>query len=149
MEQLNREGLIVAAIDNSDGLLPTLDQLAASNSVGIRLDLDKLIVPTDDVTLGIDPARLWLGWGDWNVIAGVNSSQFERLTAVAATFGTSVHHIGDFIQGSPTVVLKRGIQAQQAHRLESERFARDSWFSEGIDGYIHRLLSLQLPGQPW
>jgi thiamine-monophosphate kinase len=148
MEQLNRAGLIAAAIDNSDGLLPTLVQLAETNSIGIRLDLDKLTVPMENVSLEIDPARLWLGWGDWNVIAGVNSSQFERLRAAAATLGTSVHHIGEFIQGSPTVVLKRGIQVQQAPRLESERFARDSWFSEGIEGYVHRLLNLQIPGQP-
>src|SRR6266478_7782182 len=58
MEQLNRAGLIVAAIDNSDGLLPTLDQLAATNSLAIRLDLDELTVPTENVALEIDPARL-------------------------------------------------------------------------------------------
>ena len=96
-------------------------------------------------SLGVAVA-LWLGWGDWNVIAAVNSSQFESLKAAAATLGTSIHHIGEFIPESPTVILKRGTQVQPAPRLESERFAQDSWFGEGIEGYIQRLLNLQLPG---
>jgi len=32
-----------------------------------------------------------------------------------------------------------------APRLESERFAKDSWFTAGIEGYIQALLQVELP----
>ncbi len=144
MEHFARRRLVVAAMDNSDGLLPTLAQLSAANSLGICIDLDKLKVPMEGVALDVDPARLWLGWGDWNVIAAVRGSDKDRLADVARTAKFSVHHIGEFIAGEPSVVLKRGDQTQVAPRLESERFAKDSWFAEGINGYIDRLLRLPL-----
>jgi thiamine-monophosphate kinase len=145
MEALNRAGLITAAIDNSDGLLPTLSQLSTMNSVQIVLDLEKLTVPIQN-KLGVDPARLWLGWGDWNVIATVRSSDIERFDQLAKTAGLKVSHIGEVIPGDSAVVLKRGNHDQIAPRLESERFVSDSWFREGIDGYVRRLLSAPLPG---
>lgn len=32
-----------------------------------------------------------------------------------------------------------------APRLESERFAQDSWFGSGIQGYVDLLLGVDLP----
>ncbi len=145
MERLGEQGLVVAAIDNSDGLLPTLTQLSMANSLGIRLDLEKLEVPMEGVPLDIDPARLWMGWGDWIVIAAIRAADFERATELAGRVGIPVHQVGEFIESKPQVLLKRGGEIQIAPRLESERFARDSWFSEGISGYIDRLLGIKLP----
>lgn len=145
MGLLAQEGVIAAAIDNSDGLLPTLAQLAAANSLGVQLDLAHLPVPDRASEVGIDPARLWLGWGDWNVIAVVHPEKLERAIQIATNAGTVAAPIGELVSGVPEVVLTRGGTTRTAPRLESERFAKDSWFASGIQGYIDLLLSVDLP----
>lgn len=146
MELLAQERLVVAAIDNSDGLLPTLAQLGSANSLGVRLDLERLLAPEGTANLGIDPARLWLGWGDWNVIAAVRQDAMEKAKTIAAKVETVLVEIGELVTGPSQVVLARGGETQIAPRVESERFAADSWFSQGIEGYISLLLDIGLPG---
>jgi thiamine-monophosphate kinase len=126
MSLLAQEGVITAAIDNSDALLPTLVQLAAANSVGVWLDLDRLIVPGLKSDLSIDTARLWLGWGDWNVIAAVNPDALERAIQITVDAGSVAIPIGELVAGKPEVMLRRGGVIEVAPRLESERFAKDS-----------------------
>ena len=60
-------------------------------------------------------------------------------------FYVEVTTIGNFRNGGAQVFIDRGGKTGPAPRLESERFAADSWFSEGIQGYIDRLLSVNLP----
>jgi thiamine-monophosphate kinase len=111
-------------------VLPTVAQFTSANSVGITLDLDRLTVPMEGIALDIDPARLWLGWGDWNVIAAIRSSDMLRLNEVCSQESFGAWQIGEFIEGEPHVLLKRVEETQIAPRLESERFASDSWFIE-------------------
>ena len=144
MEALAGAGLIHAAIDNSDGLLPSIQQLASSSEVAATLDLAVLSVP-ECGELAIDPARLWLGWGDWNVIAAVEPSKHETAQELGLRHGVAVKVIGSFQAGNPQIVLKRGLKTSAAPRLESERFAADSWFAEGLEAYIHRMLSVDIP----
>lgn len=144
MRKLAQANLVVAAIDNSDGLLPTLDQLAAANGLRIELNLDELQV-AHAVAPGIDPARLWLGWGDWNVVAVIQPQNVEKALALAEAAGGVVIPIGRLIQDEPGVLLRRGSVQAPAPRLESERFARDSWFVGGIEAYMERLLAIPLP----
>lgn len=148
MNLLARHKLISAAMDNSDGLLPTLTQLAAANSLLIELDLSRLSIPGNAPDIGVDPARLWLGWGDWNVIAAIAARKLERATELGAKVGAPVIRIGKFLSGGPRVVLARGTETQVAPRLESERFSADSWFATGVQGYIDLLLRVKLPGGP-
>lgn len=145
MGLLAQEGVIAAAIDNSDGLLPALIQLGAANSLGVRLDLARLVVPGSSLELGVDPARLWLGWGDWNVIAAVHPNALDSAIKIALDEDTVVTPIGELVAGKPEVVVRRGSAAQTAPRLESERFAKDSWFASGIEAYINILLNVELP----
>jgi thiamine-monophosphate kinase len=131
-----------ASIDNSDGLLPSLVQLAQASSVSIVLDLDRLTV--DGVDGDVDPARLWLGWGDWNVVATVSAHSEPTLRARLSAAGHIVTSIGVVTDGSG-VVVKRGAAEAVAPRLESERFAADSWFATGPEEYLRRMLSISLP----
>jgi thiamine-monophosphate kinase len=144
MNALTNARLIRCAIDNSDGLLPSLVQLAVANSSSITLDLDTLAV-SEANHLKIDPARLWLGWGDWNVLGAVAPGDFETATRIAGEIGAVITRIGEFSGGRFDVVLRRGNKELPAPRLESERFAVDSWFSEGIQGYVDRLVAVALP----
>jgi thiamine-monophosphate kinase len=144
MGDLAQTGAISAAIDNSDGLLPSATQLAVSSGVGIEVHLDALKVDDMGGLSGIDPARFWLGWGDWNVVAAVDPKRFDALKQAADSTGASVHVIG-LCDSGRGVRLRRGDSVIAAPRLESERFAPDSWFATGVDSYVNRLLSVDLP----
>jgi len=146
MQRLATERLVAAAIDNSDGLLPTLQQFAVANGLRVVLDLEQLRVPgIPDAAGPIDPARLWLGWGDWNVIAAIPQPLVLPAQRLAEASGGFLLPIGRFHDGKPEVSLKRGGTVSPAPRLESERFAADSWFSAGIDAYLDQLMTLSIP----
>lgn len=144
MTELRRAGLVQAAMDTSDGLVPTLHELAAKNACTISLGTDRLTVP-DATDLGIDSRKLWLGWGDWTVIAILSREALEPASAIAQRAGSSLHVIGSLEPGAPSVVIEGQSGVVPAGRLESERFARDSWFSRGVGGYIEDLLLYDLP----
>jgi thiamine-monophosphate kinase len=147
MNLLAKQRLISAAMDNSDGLLPTLTQLAASNSLAIRVDLALLPVPENAHEVIDDPVRLWLGWGDWNVISAIPKRNIKRAMEITNKTGGTIIPIGEFVTGEPCVELRRDGETQVAPRLESERFSKDSWFTTGIQGYIDLLLGVELPGK--
>jgi len=144
MHALAEQGVVHAAIDNSDGLLPSLHELAVANAVSVTLDTAALAV-VDSAQIAVDPARLWLGWGDWNVLVAVEPSKLQTVLETGSRLGVEIRPIGNFQTGEPQVFMKRAGKTGLAPRLESERFAADSWFSEGIQSYVDRLLSVTIP----
>lgn len=149
MMDLRARNLVSAAIDNSDGLLPSLEQLARSNNVGIEIET-RLLRASHSTTSGkdLDPARLWLGWGDWNVIFAIRPDRLAEAMQVAAQSGHTLVPIGRVVEPHPNshlVVLVGRDERLPAPRIESERFAKDSWFSAGIGAYIALLESAILP----
>jgi thiamine-monophosphate kinase len=144
MQALAEAGIVTAAIDNSDGLLPSLLQLAEASNCKVNLNLDLLSVEGAR-EIEVDPARLWLGWGDWNVVASIPADAVAKAMEITDRQGIVSRQIGSIVGGSSGVVLSRGSVSCAAPRLESERFAQDSWFSQGIDAYVERLLNIELP----
>ncbi|QOZ47774.1 hypothetical protein XH89_33025 [Bradyrhizobium sp. CCBAU 53340] len=143
---LAREHLVRAAMDNSDGLLPSLNELASKNNLGVVLDLEALTVPGLTAEESGDAARYWLGWGDWNVILAVSPAHEDRLFELANASRASAHRIGRFTTEHPgLVMLQRGSNTALAPRLESERFARDSWMLKGVGEYVRMLKEVPLP----
>lgn len=122
MHHLASRGLIRAAMDNSDGLLPTLSELASKNALGIELDVDLLVVPELTAQERPDQARMWLGWGDWNVIACVSPDRSDEAIGRSEELGAVVVHIGRFSSGHSGVLLRRGesiIAAPRSNRSVS------------------------------
>lgn len=144
MATLSRQRLVKASIDNSDGLLPSLEQLAAASSVSITLDLVVMRAAMTGVSSHFDPVRLMLGWGDWNVVCAIDPADFEQVRHIALSESSDCIAIGHANFGSQ-VYWGSGDQRTVVPRLESERFAKDSWFSEGIDGYVSRLIAIPVP----
>ncbi|MCP2214404.1 thiamine-phosphate kinase [Bradyrhizobium diazoefficiens] len=138
MHRLAERGLVRAAMDNSDGLLPSLAELAAKNSLKVELDLDSLTVPDLYPSEHTETWRYWLGWGDWNVIACADPACEQEIVEAGASVGVSVQRIGRLASGEG-LVLRRGTEFFSAPRVESERFARDSWMSKGIGEYVRLL----------
>jgi thiamine-monophosphate kinase len=148
MHSLAQRDLVRAAIDNSDGLLPTVQQLADASGIGAEIELDELTVENEapGIDIGADPARLWLGWGDWNVIVAVDPTSVSDVVSTAREAGSVALPIGCCSASSGAVTLVRGDERAPGPRVESERFAADSWFTSGIEGYVELLLTAELPG---
>ncbi len=146
---LRAHNMVAAAIDNSDGLLPTLEQLAICNNVGIEIETQMLRESHSSVVReSVDVARLWLGWGDWNVICTVRNDRLSEAVQLMRSRGHTLVVIGRVVEqqpGAAVVVIVGRRERLAAPRIESERFAKDSWFSAGIGAYIGMLESARLP----
>lgn len=145
--RLRKEGLLSSCMDNSDGLQPSLMQLADANRLGIRIDKASLS-PDEEVRsaaaeLAVDPARLALGWGDWQLVATCRKEDVSRIGAMAAETGTDAHVIGKVVEGSGVELLD-GADIGPLLSLDSERFSKSSWFAAGLSGYVEQMLTAPL-----
>jgi thiamine-monophosphate kinase len=143
--QLHEKGLLRCAMDTSDGLAPTLEELAAVNGLIAEIDIANLRAGFKTNAPISRPERLWFGWGDWTVVAAVSQQNYSRLVATLDELSSPWKRIGTFSEGAPVVELVDEGRRIRAGRLESERFAADSWFTQGIDEYIRRLENFELP----
>ncbi|MGO7769837.1 thiamine-monophosphate kinase [Rhizobium ruizarguesonis] len=142
--RLHEAGLIQCAMDTSDGLAPTLSELASVNSLSIEVDLLRIRAVSQFSDVSIRAERLWMGWGDWAVVAAVEEERLNDLARACDQDGITYSIIGEFVEGT-AVRLVDGVRSIPMGRLESERFAADSWFTVGIDEYIRRLHAFVLP----
>jgi thiamine-monophosphate kinase len=145
--EFRRRNLLSCAIDNSDGLQPSLAQLAQANGLRFMIDLEQWRF-TPDVqaaadALGVEPTRLALGWGDWQLIGCCAPDQLPELERIARHHDTAVYALGEVADGSGVVARAHGREGPLMP-LESERFVATSWFSSGLDGYINQMLHAPL-----
>lgn len=140
---LHTERLLRCGMDTSDGLAPTLVELAKKNKLKIEIDLRTMRVSHQDVCPTSE--RLWFGWGDWTVVAAVRPDQEEATKSLLLRLGATFTFIGTFCVGTPQVILKDGSAEVGMDRLESERFAADSWFAKGIEEYRRQMKVFTLP----
>jgi thiamine-monophosphate kinase len=139
---LARRELLTSCIDNSDGLYPSLLQLASVNNCQMHIRLDIAFNPAVlfvASALNIDAARFVLGWGDWQLIGCCDGSRFEELKNIAQENALPVTVIGEVKRGSG-VILEYGGRMDEIAPLDSQRFTRDSWFTAGLEAYIDRLI---------
>jgi len=136
-----------ACIDNSDGLYPSFLQLANANRVRFEIDFSDADVPPEVSKvarlLQIDEVRLFVGWGDWQLVGTVTRSKLHELDAITRDFQVPLQEVGLVVPGDG-VYLKHGHDFGRMIPLDSERFTRQSWFTTGIDTYVDSLLSFPL-----
>lgn len=147
-EALRLSGIRAAVMDNSDGLGSSLNTLAAVNGVAIRIGLDEMSfdpqVTEAASILGVDPARLTLGWGDWNLVVSVAAADAARVQELAAEVGTPLTRVASVHAGTG-VTVARGATEIPLGAPDSERFSAGSWFTAGLDAYIDPLIAFDLP----
>jgi thiamine-monophosphate kinase len=145
--ELRQRHLLSAAIDCSDGLWPSMSELGAASGVCVVAELNSWTY-SDGVAdlaaqLGLDPARLALGWGDWQLVATCHESDLTALEHVARKHGVAFRLLGRCVAGA-------GVRGETEDRtgelmpLDSQRFTRDSWFTAGLEGYLEQLTSAPL-----
>lgn len=145
MELLKETGVVECAMDTSDGLAPTLQELCSINNLTMEVDLKKLRQSCSEKGRLIRSERAWMGWGDWSVVISVSKKRLHEFQKFIRHNNIEAHDIGVFQTGKPRVVLKDDDRSQLLGRLESERFASDSWFYKGIEFYQSELQNLELP----
>ena len=149
---ISKHKLLSSGMDNSDGMYPSLKELAVRNRVDIHLDFSRM--KWDSVALkvsefvGVDPIRLAIGWGDWQLIGTVPKAKHDQLVKRMSDIHTPVHTIGKVVPGSGLVKLLYGQDFGEMSPIDSERFSRRSWFTQGIDTYIDDLLNTPLVSPP-
>ena len=145
MARMHAEGYVECAMDASDGLAPTLEELARVNDLDILVDLGAIRKASGALTRLERAERLWMGWGDWLVVVSVGQAEAESFFEAAKLHKIPTTVIGNFLPGDGMVTLRGKTSEIGLERLESERFAEDSWFHRGLDAYEQMLRSLRLP----
>lgn len=143
MQRLTEKGLIRGAMDNSDGLAPTLREMSRASDLGVKIDVDRIEWPTELQSaagkIGIEPLRLAFGWGDWNVLVAIRREDVDAARTTCQECGSGFLVIGELTSDDPLVTIRYEGRDGEIGRFESERFAADSWMRDGIDGYIKTL----------
>ena len=107
----SEQGLVRAMMDISDGLAIDLGKMCQASGVGARIYSDKLLISdalrhAADV-LGVGPISLAASGGeDYELLIAASPSDAEMLKkAVENTTGTPVTDIGEFVEGTGTVII--------------------------------------------
>ena len=112
-QALRIAGIVTACLDNSDGLYPSMIALSSASKVEMLLWLDRwdLSAEVRDIArlLSVEPQRLALGLGDWQLLVTVDQARLGELRDVAERFGEEVHVLGEVREGS-------GVRAQLGNR---------------------------------
>lgn len=144
---LRRDGLLTSCMDNSDGLQPSLAQLGVAGGVAMRIDKAAVAVAGEvhgvADQLEVDPFRLVLGWGDWQLVATCRPDRLPEIVRIASETEIGAHVIGEVQQGQG-VELVDDAERGPLFPLDSERFSRQSWFTAGLNSYVDQMLEAPL-----
>jgi thiamine-monophosphate kinase len=142
-QELAEDELLTSCIDNSDGLYPSLIQLAEANGLQMYINMIDVIFPPEVLyvssLLNLDPIRLTFGWGDWQLIGCCDPNKLNKLREVSQRYEVDVHVIGEVRKGK-SVSLEHKQHTGQMAPVDSQRFTQDSWFTAGLQSYINVLV---------
>lgn len=143
-----REGIVLAsrglsrcAMDSSDGLIACFYEIArASDGVDLEIDLERLAPDTTVRTMAeharIDPMKLMLAWGDWQLVCTVRPQVVAELQDAMSELGCPTAVVGTVASGAGTVWGRRDDGVGVLNYVASERFAQSSYFSHGLESYL-------------
>ena len=104
--------------------------------------MEEVIFPREvlEVSSGlqIEPIRLALGWGDWQLVATCSPNDLNRVREISKRHEVPLHVLGE-VQNGAGVTLKCSEGVGKMFPLDSQRFTRDSWFTAGLESYIEQI----------
>jgi len=145
---LAQSGLVTACMDASDGIGACLTELAIRNCVDIVVDDDSL-VPDQAVSeitskVSMDPRKLMLAWGNWELVFSVAPTSLERLQGLALIHELPLSVIGEMRNGDGTVWLSSARGVSRLTNFASERFTGTSYFTHGLKSYMQWLMEVPI-----
>jgi thiamine-monophosphate kinase len=142
-QEIAEKQMLTACIDNSDGLYPSLAQLAEINKCQMLIDFEAIDFspPVHYVSskTSVSPVRFSLGWGDWQLVGCCSPEKVNALREIANRYSTDLFVIGKVRDGEGVLILDRG-QPKPMTPIDSQRFSKDSWFTTGLESYIQMLI---------
>jgi thiamine-monophosphate kinase len=145
---LARSGLVTSCMDASDGVGACLSELAAKNAVDIIIDSTSLIPDpaVDEIAdqMRLDPRKLMLAWGNWELVFSVRPQSVDRLLELARVHGFPISVIGEMHKGNGQVWLAGERDRGKLNNFASERFTGTSYFTHGLKTYMRWLIETPL-----
>ena len=138
---LAKSGLITTGMDNSDGIIGCLYELAELNNLTLHID-DKQFVPNTGLAQfcekkGIDYRNLLLSFGGWDLVFACNpddiselKNQFLQNNLSFNVIGYSTSNIGE------RVIFHKDNHEYSVKDFSSKRFDKHSYFSFGLDSFM-------------
>jgi thiamine monophosphate kinase len=140
---LGKSKLLTSCIDSSDGVIGCLRELAVTNNVDIILEGSRLdphpIVKAAAQASKIDPRKLMLSWGDWQLVCTASAANVEQAVSLVRQMGTPCYDIGHVVAGKGEVLLEEDGMRKHVTNFASERFAATSFFTHGLEAYVQVL----------
>ncbi len=142
-----REGIALAesraataCMDSSDGVCGCLHELANVNRLDLVIHSDRLkpcsLVQQAAQQADIDPRKLILSWGGWELVCTIRPEQLPRVKSLIESFGALFMEIGDVCEGVGKVWLKEEERTGPLANFASERFCGTSFFTHGLQSYM-------------
>jgi thiamine-monophosphate kinase len=137
---LGRSKLASACMDSSDGVIGCLRELAIKNAASIIVDSSRLTphpaVRHAAAMAGIDPRKLMLSWGDWQLVFTAPPVHSAPIAELMTALGATCCDIGEVAEGPSDVFLVIEGRPSVLTNFASERFAPTSIFSHGLNAYV-------------
>lgn len=141
---LANSGYITACMDNSDGIVDCLYEIAAVNGIEIVVDTANLVPPKSLATVakyeGLDPRVIMLSWGDWQLVCTASAENLTAIEQLLANLDppcpcTVIGHVRAAHE-TGNVVLRSGDSEKDLPDFSSKRFHSTSIFTHGINAYL-------------
>ncbi len=134
---------VTSCIDSSDGIAGSLYQLADASKVDIVVE-DELLNPHPAVyevarMVDIDPRKLMMSWGNWELVFTVRAQHLTRVAEMFSRVTSPWSVIGKVTLGSGCVWLNTSGRLHRLRDSRSERFTKVSYFTHGIAPYMDLL----------
>jgi thiamine-monophosphate kinase len=144
---LRQSGLVHASTDASDGIFGAVASLIAGPRLGFIFEPQKFryLSVVSDVArrLGVDPFRLALGFGNFELVVSTDAKSLDAIYDLASGLGVHVTELG-FVDAGPGIRVSTTDGSLPMTSFDNERFTPDSQFTAGIASYKNRLLESPL-----
>lgn len=138
---LVKSGFITTCMDNSDGLIGCLYELAELNNLTLHLD-DKQFVPNAGLAKfceknGIDYRNLLLSFGGWDLVFACDPDNICELENLFTQNNLSFNVIGYSTSNmGEQVIYHKDSHVYKIRDFSSKRFDEHSYFSFGLNSFV-------------
>lgn len=146
---LSSSNIVTSCMDNSDGIIGCLYELAALNNSSIIIDDCKLF-PNYRLEQfckehNIDYRNLMLSFGGWDLVFTCPMSEVTNLQRLFEKNNSKFHVIGKVTKRSEEkVMLVKDDFVYKINDFSSKRFNKHSYFSFGLEAFIEHFRKSQL-----
>jgi thiamine-monophosphate kinase len=145
---LAETGLVTACTDASDGLGGAMSELAMANRLDFVLQASALQPHASAArvakSLLLDPRKLSLTWGDWQLVFTVSQSGLSTVVQTMSRIDCPLTILGQAQEGTGGVYIEEGDGLAELADFKSSRFSPSSSFSWGLEPYRQMVMTQSL-----